>query len=160
MRNYIYMPKKPRTLAQMRAYLKGHFRYGEYMQPLGIACRVKIHDLSTTSKEREAMYSALSDHNPLVYEVSGVNGELKAFSAKRDKHIIYQLGRSGGYFCLFRASNKIPMWGGPETLDPAEIDEMDSPDIRYCFGLVWDFDKACNAAVDAFVKFSVSEYGA
>jgi hypothetical protein len=153
-RHFITLPaRKPRTLAQMREYLKNHPQrlgwIGEN-DGLGICQNVKLRNLHLTHAEREACFRLLYDGLPdFPPDVSSV---IRQFAERNPGYIIYQAGRSSGYFVLHHNGTFThgPVW--------AE-DSRHSQDVRHLFRIVWDFDQTCNEAVSQFVFYATSAYG-
>ena len=149
MRKFIPIPNKPRTLAQMREYLKSHpRRYGWIggNDELGICHNVKLRSLSLTGKEYDACCEKLSDEN--IYYSSGVSYAMGEFSRLNPGYAVYQTGRSAGYFVLH---NKGTFTSGPVWAE----ESSHSQDTRQDFRIVWAFDQWVNKAVSGFVEYCV-----
>lgn len=144
--------RKPRTLAEMRKFLKDHPRrmgwIGEPSDGLGICHNVKISRLHTTRAEDEAMFRALDTDGP-IYDVSGIGFMFEYFTERNPGYHIVQAGRSQGYFVLQYGNN--PVWANDEDLE-------ESANVRELAKVVWDFDQTCNDAVGAFVEFAMNHF--
>jgi len=146
MRHFTDFPSsKPKTLKDMRQYLKDHFR--RLADGDGIAVRVKIRYLELTREESEACYNAIGVE--FYFTDSGAEVALDSFGKQHPRFTIYQAGRSGGYFTL----NNLGQSHGAEHARDEELD--DSSDVRYMANVVYDFDKAVNKAIAAFVSHAM-----
>lgn len=152
MRKFIDIPRKPRTLAQMRQYLADHYRYQD--RDGGIGHNVRIRNLALTSAEYDACFDALYASETgagMIYFESGVVRKLREFDKTHPGYQAGQAGRSAGYICLHYNGefSHGPVWAEPEDIE-------DSYSLRQLFSSVWDFDQAANAAIAAFVDYAVS----
>ena len=147
--------RKPRTLAQMREYLSKHPAYYNNNRDGGICQNVKFRNLSLTSAESDACFSAWYDDNPDTYWESGIYPILNAFAERNPGYGIFQAGRSHGYFVL-RTSYKNGH-GGPVWADDEALEESDN--VRELARVVYDFDHTVNRAVAQFVEYATTTQG-
>lgn len=151
MRKYIDIPRKPRTLKEMRQYLKDHPRrygwVGGGDDGVGLCQCVKLPRLRLTRAERDACYAALASE--VVYRLSGVEYELNRLTDKHPGHTIIFAGRSNGYLVL-RHKRSGAEWALDDDLDSSAL-------VRHAFSIVWDFDQTVNRAIDSFVSWATYE---
>lgn len=150
MRNYLNLPiRKPRTRKDMVDFLKNHEGYDTSIWRTGesvyFSHNVKISHLNTlTHDEDDWCFQALD----APYEFTGIQNILDEFEEHHVGYIIHFEGRSNGHLVLDHTHSG---WYPSRTED---YSDWELSDIRGTFNLVWDFDRACQEAVDQFVFFA------
>lgn len=96
--------RKPRTKAEILAFLSGHFRYNtmhSWNRATSYAVRQKISQLNLTAEQRTACYAMLDVEDSAV--LSGYNYVLRTFDRRHDyRWQIGANGRNGGYLVLYQ----------------------------------------------------------
>lgn len=141
---------KLRTRKDMVEFLKNHPGRSEWLfvgASVKFARTVKISHLNTlTHAENDACLRALD----MPYEFTGIKEVLDEFEKLHPGYAIYEDGRSGGHFTLNAKSG-----GGWYPSRTEDYSDWEFPEVRDLYKLVWDFDQACQEAVDTFVDFAM-----
>lgn len=100
--------RKPRTKAEILAFLSGHFRYNtmnSWNLGTSYAVRQKIHQLELTGPQRDACYAMLDVGG--VLELCGYNDVRQAFARRHDyRWQIHPNGKNHGYLVLYQGGLK------------------------------------------------------
>jgi len=156
------IPRKPRTRKDMIAFLRDHFRYytmNSWNVSKSYANKIKISSLALPREQENACFELLDVEG--AGELSGFSEALDDF-AEQNEHrwLIGTNGRSSGYLVLYQGG--IHPGGQRFSLPGRGLDESDDFDswvtdeLRDRVALVLDFDKACEAACQAFLDYAVS----
>jgi len=155
------IPRKPRTRKDMIAFLRDHFRYytmNSWNVSKSYANKIKISSLALPREQENACFELLDVEG--AGELSGFSEALDDF-AEQNEHrwLIGTNGRSSGYLVLYQGG--IHPGGQRFSLPGRGLDESDDFDswvtdeLRDRVALVLDFDKACEAACQAFLDFAM-----
>jgi len=100
--------RRPRTRAEMIAFLRDHFRYdtmNSWNQSTSYAVRIKISQLNLSKEDTNACYEMLEAEG--IFDCSGFNEVLHDFERRHeDEWQIGSNGRSGGYLVLYQGGRK------------------------------------------------------
>lgn len=153
MRNYLNLPaRKPRTRKDMVEFLKNHPGHSDsWTGPIHFSRNVKISHLDTLTRDEDDACLKLIDEHYISYDSIGVSSVLEEFSKDHPGYVIYSEGRSNGHLALYNKSG-----GGFYPSRTDDYSDFEFSDLRDLFNAVWDFDQACQEAVDVFVDFATN----
>lgn len=148
--NYLNLPpRKPRIKKDMAEYLKTHYGYGVgggfYVTEVRFAHNVKITHLPIHGEVETACYETLED--PFVWQLV-MEPIFNHFADEHKGWYIYSEGRSAGYLTLA---------GGGSVDRSEDYAKWTRDDLRSLVNVVWDFDQACEEAVEAFINYATYE---
>ena len=164
--------RKPRTKADMVAYLTGHFTYFDH-EPF-LALPVKLHDLNAWARRlnleiddqaRENLWDivcggadgAATDFYQRMEAViaNASNGYLGARYALPSGWHVSFAGRNGGQMILAHDRRHGPSWAD------LDFEDMTRDELQHWTDLAWRFDQICglvvNAAVDVAQRAEIVE---
>jgi hypothetical protein len=153
--------RKPRTRANMIAYLSQHFRYdtmNSWNCSTSYAVNIKVDRIDALNREEttRALELLECDDATVMWDFRDVLNDFD----RRHEHRwqIGQNGRSGGYLVLYQGGRSnvdghVYSQPGLSTDQNEDFSDWDTDDLRARVELVWDFDQTCARAVQAFVDF-------
>lgn len=142
MKNYLNLPlRKPRTKKDMAEFLKSHYGYRVWLHETRFAHNVRITHLPVFGEVERQCFETLED--PFAWQIA-VEPILEEFAKSHPGYAIYSEGRSAGHLTLY----------GHEADRSEDYSKWTGAEVRELFNLVWDFDQACQEAVNAFVDYA------